>query len=344
MLACLPTTTMVAKRIDVVSHGDVYAVAFMDESQVIGGYRNGYIRRWKIEDGQQQGLTMQGSGECNILAVSVSRDGRWIVTGDDGRKVIAWNAATHEKALEFTEDMCPVFAVDISSDSTRIASVDGKAVQIFSITSGTRLLPLLPHDHVVSVKFSPNGRRFATASFVHGFRIYNTHNGDILFDSGFECSTDPWPVSPLAWSCDGQQLFIGSRGKITCFNTSDSSSSEWPVHEARSPVFITSNGKFIAYSAGSSVSLWDCVSHKQIGSIITHSAEIISVALSPSGGCLVCGLQGGKIVIHDLNALPLKYFGHDLHANVFFRRPIHTCQLPLLQRRSQALPVLVIFS
>ncbi|KIK21203.1 hypothetical protein PISMIDRAFT_655506 [Pisolithus microcarpus 441] len=269
---------MVAKRIDVVSHGDVYAVAFMDESQVIGGYRNGYIRRWKIEDGQQQGLTMQGSGECNILAVSVSRDGRWIVTGDDGRKVIAWNAATHEKALEFTEDMCPVFAVDISSDSTRIASVDGKAVQIFSITSGTRLLPLLPHDHVVSVKFSPNGRRFATASFVHGFRIYNTHNGDILFDS------------------------------------------EWPVHKARSPVFITSNGKFIAYSAGSSVSLWDCVSHKQIGSIITHSAEIISVALSPSGGCLVCGLQGGKIVIHDLNALPLKYFGHDVGVRLPMQR------------------------
>ncbi|KAI5984704.1 hypothetical protein EDC04DRAFT_3149940 [Pisolithus marmoratus] len=313
----LQATMTAAKPIEIVSGSNVQAVAFANESQVVGGDHNGDIRQWKIEDGYQLGPTMQASESVRLVVVS--QDGRWIVSGDDGRKVIIWDATTHKKVLEFAEHEGRVCGVDISSDSTKIVTVGGDTIQIFSTTSGDRLLPPLPHDNVCGVKFSPDGSRFATTSW-DGFRIYSTHNGDILFDSGGKLGLfGLFQISPLAWSHDGQQLFIANRTKITCYNVSNTSSSEWSIHETRFPpsIFIASNGRFITRSAGSSVSLWDCASHKQIGSIIKHTTEICSVALSPSGAYFACVLEGGRITVHNLrNVLPPEYF---------------CCRLPLVQ-------------
>ncbi|KAI6045469.1 hypothetical protein EDC04DRAFT_60648 [Pisolithus marmoratus] len=304
---------MVAKQVEIVSQNTICAVTFTNESQVVGGDNKGSIRQWKIEGGQKQDPLMKAG--FKIFSIVVSQDGRWIVSGDYGM-VVVWNAATHEKTFEFTEHQYRVCAVDISSDSTRIASAGGGTVRISSITSGIPLLPLFRHPGVLGVRFSPDGSRFATVSSGSGVCIYSTHDGSVLFDSGFHGSTCSWPVSPLAWSSDGLELFVASTGKITCFNVSESSSSEWSIHESRPGVSIVSNGKFIACSAGSSVSLWDCASHKQIGSIIKHSTGINVVALSLSGGYLACGI-GTNITIHNLrDVLPAQYF-YCLHASQF---------------------------
>ncbi|KAI6143030.1 hypothetical protein BKA82DRAFT_4187705 [Pisolithus tinctorius] len=276
------------------------------------------MRRWKIEDGQQRGQTMEASGI--VCSVAVSQDGpRWIATGnsgkkarDSGKRVILWNAATHEIVREFTEHSCNVLGMDISHDGTKLATADLDNVQIFSIPSGDRLLPPLPHDWVVGVKFSPDGTRFATVSKTQGFRIYNTDNGNILFDSGRKGCVSDGHCTPLAWSSDGQQLFIANKGKIIYVNFSKCLSSGWPIHENQSQPSITSDSRFIICAAGSSISLWDCVSHKQIGTIITHTAEVKCVVLSPSGRYLACG-NGTNITIHDLrDVLPLIYFDHGL--------------------------------
>lgn len=46
---------------------------------------------------------------------------------------------------------------------------------------------------------------------------------------------------------------------------------------------------------GSSVSLWDCVSHKRTSVIFSHVAEIYSVALLPSGGISCADSKAGKL-------------------------------------------------
>ncbi|KIK11393.1 hypothetical protein PISMIDRAFT_72101, partial [Pisolithus microcarpus 441] len=187
----------------------VRSVAFVDDVQVVAGYDNGDIRRWNIEDGRQQGPTMQTG--VRVLSIAGSQDGRWIVSGDNGNKATVWNALTSEK-VRHTEHGNTVGAVDISSDCTKVVAANYGSttdnVRLFDINSGTQLLPSLSHFCIFGVKFSPDG---------------------------------------------------------------------------------TSNGKFIACSAGSSVSLWDCMSHRQIGPIIIHTVGIRCIALSPSGGYLACG-------------------------------------------------------
>ncbi|KIK11438.1 hypothetical protein PISMIDRAFT_122720, partial [Pisolithus microcarpus 441] len=275
------------------------------------------IRRRKIENRQQQGPTIRGG--FTTLSVAVSQDGRWIVSGDAGGMVV-WDASTHKKVHEFTEYLTVVTAVDISSDCTKVVAghLSG-TIRIRDITSGMQLLRPSSRIGILGVKFSPDGSRFATVWYGNAFRVYNTHDGDILFDSGRKFpNSSAWTVTPLAWSLDGQQLFVAGKGKITCFDISDSSSSQWSIRESRSFASIASNGRFIACSAGKSVSLWDCVTHKQIGSIITELGDIKCIALSPSGGYLACGFYS-SLTVHNLrDVLPLEYFVRDVSMHLHY--------------------------
>ncbi|KAI6004545.1 hypothetical protein F5J12DRAFT_913670 [Pisolithus orientalis] len=269
---------------------------------------------------------MKASG--TVWSVAVSPDGRWIATGNSRARAILWNAATHEKVRQFTEHRYPVYDVDISSDGTKLATADYNQVEILSIPSGDRLLPYLSHSNILNVKFSPDGTRFATISTTYGFRIYSTDDGNIIFDSGQYGCASGYPRSSLAWSFDGQQLFVANIGKIICFDLSSSQSSEWSIHEDQSQPSLASNGRFFACAAGSSVSLWDCLSHTQIGSVITHTIPVQCVALSPSGRYLACA-NGNNITMHDLrDVLSLRRLGHG--HNTLIRRQLCAFQLPLI--------------
>ncbi|KIK22523.1 hypothetical protein PISMIDRAFT_680096 [Pisolithus microcarpus 441] len=194
-----------------------------------------------------------------------------------------------------------------------MVSVGGSTIRIASFPSGTRLLPPITQSCVFGVKFSPDSSRFATIAVRRGFRVYNTHDGVILFSSGPGDLVCKWPATnPLAWSSDSQHLFVANPGETTCLDLSKSSSSVWSIHETHPRVSLVSNGRFIACSAGSSVSFWDCVSHKQIDSMISHTTEIYCTALSPSGRLLACG--GSKnVTIHRVrDVLSPEYFDHGL--------------------------------
>lgn len=331
-MADLPATTMTAKQIEVVTPGymeSAYAVAFVDESQFVGGCSGGTVRRWKIEDRQEQGLRF-GNGGTAVLSIAASQDGRWIVAGSE--EVVVWNAVTHEKVHVLASGRQQSRAIDISSDSTKVAFTDPGAVRIFDITSGNPLLPPIPHSYTKGVKFSPDGSRIAAISSYCGFCVYNTRNGDILFDSGSQGSCDTWTKAPLAWSSDGQQIFVASKGKgtITCFDVSRSSKSKWSIHENRCEASIVSNGRFIACSAAQSVSFWDCVSRKQIATVITHPGITGHVALSPSGGYLASASGGKTITIYNLrDILPSEYFDHG--RSDLTRPQLYASHLPLVR-------------
>ncbi|KAI9461109.1 hypothetical protein HD554DRAFT_1529887 [Boletus coccyginus] len=243
---------------------------------------------------------MKASGY--VESAVVSNDGRWLVTGDDGRKGIVWNAQTHAKVLEVTEHSHLVYTVDISRDSTRFASGScDKTARIFSITTGVRLIPPLQHDRaVVGLRFSPDGDRLVTATYDVCVRIYNSRTGDKLFDIPVRVMHAP--TTPFAWSSDGQELFVVSPGKITCLSMFGSSSSEWQIHNNCTRASIGATGRFIACSAGSSVSLWDAISHEQIGVVIERTADVLCITLSPHVRFLACG-HGNRISIYMLSEL-----------------------------------------
>ena len=206
-----------------------------DGKQVLSGGDEGVIRRWRVDDGQEVGEPIRVKW-ADIYAVALSPDGKWLVAGlrplkwvDGDVYARIWNARTHAKVLDIKGHANSVFAVDISPDSTKLAtgSSDGTAC-IWNITTGERLVGPLQHDDViVAVRFSPNGDRLATAiatenekdeKTAKSIHIYDSENGQRLVLFGIPFMV-PHLMTSLAWTLDGRQLFAASYSRVQQFDT-----------------------------------------------------------------------------------------------------------------------------
>ena len=114
----------------------------------------------------------------------------------------------------------------------------------------------------------------------------------------------------LAWASDSKQLFALSRdGNIHCLAVSTISTlSKWAIHSSKDAkcIALASNGTFITVSADLSVSFWDTATHQQIGSVIKHNGNILSMAISTKYDLVSGGNQ--TITIRGLwDILPYHY-------------------------------------
>ena len=288
----------------------IWAVAFDADGVLLSGKDDG-VRRWGVADGQEIG----NQTGMNVRAISVSRDGKWIVFGTwNGASV--WDAKMQENAIE-VEGTDYVGAVDISPASTRFATAagvysDDKAASIWDIVTGERLVGPLRHDkYIAGVKFSPNGEHIATATS-HSIRVFHSHNGDQLITIKTDIHSS-WPSTSLAWSNNGQQFFAASRDReIKCFDVSSGSQlakSQVQGDGELDSIALAANGKFLATFVDHSISFWDISTLTQIGPVIEDSQDIMSIVLSPDFSYLATGGCGGNITIRNLNNLLPELYG-----------------------------------
>ena len=220
--------------------------------------------------------------------------------------VTMWNPESHEFVVTLLGHAEWVRAVDVSPDASRIAtgSYDRTAC-VWSLSPNTQLLGPLKHDwSLAAVKFSPDGRLLATATWCRtSLRIYDSADGHLLIDFPVQVSSSE--NQSLAWVSDSKHLFALSRdGNINCLDVYNGTTlSRWLIHSSNNPrcIALASDCQYIAASAGSSVSFWDTTTQQQIGSVIEHPALVSSMAISEKYE-LVIG--GGKQItlrnIHDM--------------------------------------------
>jgi WD40 repeat protein len=251
---------------------------------VYGGTTN-WIRRWRVADGQEVGKQMG----MDMNDISVSNDGKWIVCGTtEGASVC--DAGLQRKAVE-VERTNSVGVVDVSPESTRFATGAGKhdrKATIWSITTGETLVSPLEHDSAIfRIKFSPDGGHIATAC-LNSIHIFDSTNGNQLITINNPFPDTYWAgLTPIVWLSDGR-LFAMSKdlgGIIKSFDTSSGSQlAEWQIHghnsEDSKSIAMCGNNRFIASSAGRSVSFWDTSTHIQLGSVLEDDDTMHSIALS----------------------------------------------------------------
>ena len=243
-----------------------------------------------------------------VYDIAVSRNGKWIVSGTGGGQVQVWNAGSGEKVTEIRGHSYWVDAVDVSPDSTKIASgsYDTTAC-VWSLPAGQRLLGPWKHsdDVVFVVKFSPSGRFIATATW-KSILLYHSQSGNLVVNV-------PIGVSPslnhsLAWSSNSKHLFAVSSGKVICLDASTGATlSQWSIHgDKHNRIVLASDDAFIATFSHSSVSFWDATTHKRIGSAIEHSDRVECMAISANHDIVIS--DGKKITFRSLcNILPSSY-------------------------------------
>ena len=295
-----------AKMIEVDGRGSIYTVALLvDEKHVVSGGDEGKIRRWRVEDGMEVGTPMDAGS--TVFNIAVSRDGKWIVNGTAG-SVQVWNVENGKKVNEFKAHSIQwVLAVDVSPDSTKIATGSrDRTAYVWSLSTGQRLLGPWKYDHqVAAVKFSPNGRFIATATR-SSISIYDSQSGNLVVNVLIEVLLSP--NHSLAWSSNSKHLFAVSSGKIICLDAPTGATLfQWSIcRDENNRIALASDGAFIVASSGSSVTFWDATTHKQIGSVVQHTARAGCPAISPNLDIVIGG--GNKITLGSLcNILPSPY-------------------------------------
>lgn len=264
------------------------------------------VQVWRVQDGEQTATVAARDVRC----LAVSRDGRWIAAGTKEGEVFVWDAETREvvfshwdlnsKGYEYDD----FNGVDFSPDSTRlVAASNHHTATVWDVATRRQVFGPLHHENlVIAAKYSPQGDRIATATFSF-VRVYDNNDGHLLLD--IKVDVTPWYNTGLLWSND--RLFIVSDGEIKQFEASTGSAiSEWPVSDTTGKGFsciaLSQHGKFIAYSAPRTVTLWDTSTHTQLG-FIQHTKSIHSIALSPDDRFLAIGGADGKITIKSLSHL-----------------------------------------
>jgi WD40 repeat protein len=210
--------------------------------------------------------------------------------------------------VEFKAHNDWVRAVDVSADGTNIATgSDDETLSIWSVSDGQRLFGPFKHDNIViAVKFSPDGRRIATATWNQdSIRIYD--GSDVLAD--FPIRVNSNYNGSLAWASDSNRLFALSKdGNIHSLDVSTKKTlAKWRIHsdDDASCIALAFNDTIIAASANSSVTLWDTKTQQQIATI-HHSHAIHSMAISPRFDIATAG--DNNITLRNLyDILPSSY-------------------------------------
>lgn len=282
-----------APPIEINAGSQMRAMAFTGNGEfLVSGDKEG-VRVWRVADNQQVG-TMKAR---DVRSVAVSKDGRWIAAGRSWGETTVWDSWQAFKEV-FTHDDYghTVTSVDFSPDSTRLVTASGsRAASVWDIATRKVVVGPLEHPYwVIAAKFSPQGDRLATATYLRdSVRVYDSHNGSLLAD--IPAKVTPFYNTGLLWS--NEHIFILSNNAIKQINVSTTLIvSEWSltVPPDNNYACIVSSKFGIICSASCTIMLCDS-STRTPHHLIQLAEDAHSITLSPDSRFLAIGGGDGKI-------------------------------------------------
>ncbi|MFN0217004.1 MAG: WD40 repeat domain-containing protein, partial [Saprospiraceae bacterium] len=196
----------------------------------------------------------------------------------------------------------------VEADNPKVVQALIDALYYFDNPDPAR--PLLPRvsnleghaDGVLSVAFSPDGKKLATGSEDNTAKIWDLESGKAL--TTLEGHT--FGVLSVAFSPDGKILATGSGDKTAKIWDLESGKALTTLEshtEAVSSVAFSPDGKRLATgSHDKTAKIWDLESGKALTTLQGHSYAVLSVAFSPDGKKLATGSVDNTAKIWDLES------------------------------------------
>ncbi|KAF8836597.1 WD40 repeat-like protein [Paxillus ammoniavirescens] len=259
------------------------------------------VRIWNVENGEQEGSSMEH--EDRVYGLAVTRDGKRILSGSEDKKIKVWDVETHELLAEWGNHTGGILSISLSPDDrlAAIGDTNGKIViretreggeVKYSIEAGSLV------TSVYSLRFSPNGEKLACALNKYGdgggdyaIKVFDVESGRLVL--GPIQGHNDW-IRCVLWSLDGSKLFSASDDHtIRCWHseTAESIGEPWIGHtDYVNSLTLSPDGTILASaSSDNTVCFWDAHSGGPIEKPLQHRDSLWVVAFSPSGEFVASG-------------------------------------------------------
>lgn len=306
----------------------VVHVAFSpDGRRLASGSAENAVKVWDIMSGQE--LYKLPGHVAPILNVTFSPDGCRLITAGRDRVVKVWDLPPGKPGASVTgvRELSPrwtrqdfstsPWCIALSPDGSCLAiggpRADGN-VRVYDMSTGKLLHKLIGDFRVISVVFSPDGRRLASAGSDRIVRLWDTTTGqEVISLRGHEDS-----IGRLLFSPDGHRLASASQdGMVRVWDASPFDENSDPhIRTLGGPddgefnaVAFDPKGRWLASaSSDKSIKLWDAQTGREIRAFHGHEEAAVCLAFSPDGQHLLSGSMDRTVKHWDVETgeeLPL---------------------------------------
>ncbi len=263
-----------------------------------------------------------------VLAVAVSPDGQFLVTGGEDTTLRVWHAIDGKSARVIEGHSGPILAMALSPNGQTLAtgSLDHR-VRIFDLATGTIRHSLRANEGAVNaVAFSPKGDRLASAGADGGLKVWDvaTGQGVIAFGHTAPNAGPMQPVLKLAFSGENSLISASADHTLKKWTFEGSWSELKPLgpHVFRVLALdFSPDGSLLATGGGDpsrsgEVKIWNVQTGALVRSLdALHSDTVFGIRFSPDGSKLATAAADKFLkVVNVADGKELRSFeGHTHH-------------------------------
>ena len=297
----------------------------------------GHIKLWDIASDTQI-MTLKGHTNW-IRSIAFTPNGKRLVSAGDDRTIRIWNLTTGELERTIKGHLGRIRSLSLSPDGKQIVSagISGVEAKVSGITDNyegvikqwdletgtcTQTIRGMHADWVLSVAYSPDGRRVATGCRDSSIKVWDAMTGDLLQTNQYHVGR----VNSVVFSPDNQLL--ASAGSDKAIYIYDLNSNQ-VVHklsgheDAIRTICFNSSGEFlVSGSYDNSIKLWDIVNGNIVSTLSGHSSWVRAVSFSSDDRFLVSGGDDQKIKLWEANSGYCKRTFQG-YAHVFMTLEVH---------------------
>lgn len=273
---------------------------------LVSGAHDGTIRLWDLPRKGEPKILHRSLGDSDALAVT--RGGDFIASGGVNNTIRIFETASLKELSFGLGHQAGIHALALAPNGKSLvsASVMGDFLAWGPSTGKINAAWKGPKGGEVILAFTPDSGTLASAAGTDDIRLWNPADGkEKLTLPG----TPGDPILSLGFSADAQHLLVGHRsGKVAFWNLKDKKSTQELKYAGPAyTLAVSKDGKTLAVSGGSKVTIWGLEGFKELKTFGTRAEGpettwpvVATLAFHPDGNQVALSCYDGVIRLMDI--------------------------------------------